>query len=75
MLIALIVVSYLFTCLLLTQVIIFISGDISLDEFIDVILAMFFLPFVPFIKLVRKIARKIKRWHRKRKLHNEFNDV
>lgn len=74
MLIALILVSYLFTCLLLTQVIIFISGDISLDEFIDVILAMFFLPFVPFIKLVRKIVRKIKRWNQK-KLHNEFKDV
>ena len=74
MLIALIIVSYLFTCLLLTQVIIFISGDISLDEFIDVILAMFFLPFVPLIKLVRKIVRKIKRWNQK-KLHNESRNV
>ena len=61
MLIALIIVSYLFTCLLLTQIIMLIEGDIYLDEFIDIILAMFFLPFVPFIKLVRKIVRKIKR--------------
>ena len=67
MLIALIIVSYLFTCLLLTQVIIFIAGDISLDEFIDIILAMFFLPFVPLIKLVRKIVRKIKRHYRNKK--------
>lgn len=74
MLIALIIVSYLFTCLLLTQIIIFITGDISLDEFIDIILAMFFLPFVPLIKLVRKIVRKIKRCNRK-KLYNEFKDV
>ena len=74
MLIALIIVSYLFTCLLLTQIIMFISEDISLDEFIDIILAMLFLPFVPFIKLVRKIVRKIKRCNRK-KLYNEFKDV
>ncbi len=67
MLIALIIVSYLFTCLLLTQIIMFISGDICLDEFIDIILAMFFLPFVPLIKLVRKIVRKIKRHYRNKK--------
>lgn len=67
MLIALIIVSYLFTCLLLTQIIIFIAGDISLDEFIDIILAMFFLPFVPLIKLVRKISHKIKRHYRNKK--------
>lgn len=67
MLIALIIVSYLFTCLLLTQIIIFIAGDISLDEFIEIILAMFFLPFVPFIKLVIKISRKIKRYYRNKK--------
>lgn len=67
MLIALIIVSYLFTCLLLTQIILFIAGDFSLDEFIDVILAMFFLPFVPLIKSVRKIARKIKRHYRNKK--------
>lgn len=74
MLIALIIVSYLFTCLLLTQIIMLIEGDISLDEFIDIILAMFFLPFVPLIKLVRKSVRKIKRCNRK-KLYNEFKDV
>lgn len=51
-----------------------IEGDISLDEFIDIILAMFFLPFVPLIKLVRKSVRKIKRCNRK-KLYNEFKDV
>ena len=67
MLIALIIVSYLFTCLLLTQIIIFIAGDISLDEFIDIILTMFFLPFVPLIKLVRKIVCKIKRYYRNKK--------
>ena len=67
MLIALIIVSYLFTCLLLTQIIIFIAGDISLDEFIDIILAMYFVPFVPLIKLVRKIVRKIKRHYHNKK--------
>ena len=61
MLIALIIVSYLFACLLLTQIILFVAGDIALDEFIDIILAMFFLPFVPLIKFVRKMVRKIKR--------------
>lgn len=61
MLIALIIVSYLFACLLLTQIILFIAGDIALDEFTDTILAMFFLPFVPLIKFVRKTIRKIKR--------------
>lgn len=75
MLIALIIVSYLFTCLLLTQIILFIAGDFSLDEFIDVILAMFFLPFVPLIKLARKILHKIKHWRRTRRLHNEFKNV
>ena len=70
MLIALIIVSYLFTCLLLTQIIMFISGDICLDEFIDIIPAMFFLPFVPLIKLVRKIVRKIKRHYRNKKQKN-----
>ena len=67
MLIALIIVSYLFTCLLLTQIIMLIEGDIYLDEFIDIILAMFFLPFVLLIKLVRKIVRKIKRHYRNKK--------
>ena len=67
MLIALIIVSYLFTCLLLTQIIMLIEKDIYLDEFIDIILAMFFLPFVPLIKLVRKFVRKIKRHYRNKK--------
>ncbi len=67
MLIALIIVSYLFTCLLLTQIILFIAGDIALDEFIDIILAMFFLPFVPLIKFVRKTVRKLKRHYRNKK--------
>jgi len=61
MLIALIIVSYLFACLLLTQFILFVAGDIALDEFIDIILAMFFLPLVPLIKFIRKTVRKIKR--------------
>lgn len=67
MLIALIIVSYLFTCLLLTQIILFIAGDIARDEFIDIILAMFFLPFVPLIKRIGKIAYKIKRKYRTKK--------
>lgn len=75
MLIALIIVSYLFACLLLTQIILFIAGDIASDEFIDIILAMFFLPFVPLVKFIKKTFNKIKRWRRKRKLHNEFKDV
>lgn len=67
MLIALIIVSYLLVCLLMTQVILFIAGDIALDEFIDVVLAMFFLPFIPVIRFVRKMVRKLKRQYRNKK--------
>ena len=67
MLIALIIVSYLLVCLLMTQVILFIAGDIALDEFLDVILAMVFLPFIPVIRFVRKMVRKVKRHYRSKK--------